>query len=141
MESHVKSTFRAIKMGLTRSKWWFRRPLILPIAKPRVHYIAALDEVTVTRDGEFARIQYKEGDIADALLEIGPEIVEMSDSEIVELHNEVMRDKVTQASEYKQVAIEMPLGSAQIEYFARCVNGFQEVVCCVAWSSTMNTAR
>jgi hypothetical protein len=120
MESHVKSNFRAIRSGLTRSKWWFRRPLILPIAKPRVHYIAALDEVTVTRDGEFARIEYKEGDIADALLEIGPEIVEMSDSEIVELHNEVLRDKAAQASEYKQVAIEMPLGSVQIEYFARC---------------------
>ena len=44
----------------------------------------------------------------------------MRDSEIVELHNESLRDKAAQASEKKQVAVEVPLGSTQIEYFARC---------------------
>lgn len=44
----------------------------------------------------------------------------MSDSEMVELHNEALQDKARRASEYKQVVIEMPLGSAQIEYFPRC---------------------
>jgi hypothetical protein len=39
----------------------------------------------------------------------------MSDSEIVELHNESLRDKDAQASENKQVAVEVPLGSAQID--------------------------
>jgi hypothetical protein len=67
------------------------------------------------RHGDFARIEYKEGDIAASLLKIGPEIREMSDSEIVELHNQTLRDKARRASEYKQVAVEMPLGSAQIE--------------------------
>ena len=88
--------------------------------KGKVRYIARLPEVIVTRDGDFARIEYKEGGIAASLLKIGPEIREMSDSEIVELHNETLRDKARRASEYKQVAVEMPLGSAQIEYFARC---------------------
>jgi hypothetical protein len=86
----------------------------------KVRYIARLPDVVVTRDGDFARIEYKERDIAATLLEIGPEIHEMSDSEIVELHNEGLRDKAIAASEYKQVAVEVPLGSAQIEYFARC---------------------
>lgn len=86
----------------------------------KVRYIARLPEVMVTRDGDFARIEYRERDIAATLLEIGPEIREMSDSEIVELHNEGLRDKATQASEDKQVSVEVPLGSAQIEYFARC---------------------
>jgi hypothetical protein len=90
---------------------------MLPSAKPKVRY---LDEVTLTRDGDSARIEYKVGDIAATLLEIGPEIREMSDSEIVGLHNQVLRDKATQASEYKHVAVEVPLGSAQIEYFVRC---------------------
>jgi hypothetical protein len=67
MEFLMKSTFRAIRSGFTRSKWWFQRPLMLPSAKPKVRYIAALDEVTVTRDGDFARIEYKEGDIAATL--------------------------------------------------------------------------
>jgi hypothetical protein len=91
-----------------------------PSMNGKVRYIARLPDVIVTRDGEFARIEYKEGDIAATLLEIGPEIREMSDSEIVELHNEGLRNNARQATEDKQVAVEVPLGSAQIEYFARC---------------------
>ena len=83
-------------------------------------YIASLDEVTITRDGDCARIKYKEEGIAVTQLQIGPEIAEMSDQEIIELHNECLRDDPKLASEYKHVAFEVPLGSAQIEYFARC---------------------
>jgi hypothetical protein len=86
----------------------------------RVRYIARLEEVIVTREGDGARIEYKEGDIAATLLQIGPEIREMSDQEIVELHNECLRGEVSQAAEDKRVAFEVPLGSAQIEYFMRC---------------------
>jgi len=46
--------------------------------KGKVRNIACLEEVTVTRDSDFARIEYKEGDIAATLLQIGPEIREMS---------------------------------------------------------------
>jgi hypothetical protein len=53
-------------------------------------------------------------------LEIGSEIPQMSDSDIVELHNENLRNEAKQAAEYKRVVREVPLGSAQIEYFARC---------------------
>ena len=86
----------------------------------KVRYIARLQEVTVTRDGDFARIEYKEEDIAATLLQIGPEISEMSDGEIVELHNEGLRNKARQATEYERVAVEVPVGSPQIKYFARC---------------------
>jgi len=93
---------------------------MLPSAMRKVRYIAALDEVTVTRDGDCARIEYREGGIALTNLEIGPEIAQMSDSDIVEVHNEGLRNDAKQAAEYKHVVFEMPLGSAQIEYFARC---------------------
>jgi hypothetical protein len=53
-------------------------------------------------------------------LQIGPEIDRMSDSQIVELHNEVLRHDTREATESKYKALEVPLGSAQIEYFARC---------------------
>jgi hypothetical protein len=86
----------------------------------KVRYIACLEEVVVTRDGDFARIEYKEEGIAATLLQIGPEIGEMSDGEIVELHNECLRNNARQADEYKDVPFEVPLGSAQMEYFARC---------------------
>jgi hypothetical protein len=93
---------------------------MLPSAMPKVRYIAALGEVTVTRDGDCARIEHKEAGIALTNLEIGPEIAQMSDSDIVEVHNESLRNDAKQAAEYKHVVFEMPLGSAQIEYFARC---------------------
>jgi hypothetical protein len=109
-----------LKSGLKRLIWWFNGPMTLRTMNGKGHYIARLPEVIVTRDGDFARIEYKEGHIAASLLKIGPEIREMSESEIVELHNEALRDKAKRASEYKQVAVEVPLGSAQIEYFARC---------------------
>jgi hypothetical protein len=109
-----------LKSGLRRLIGWFNGSMALRTMNGKVRYIARLPEVIVTRDGDFARIEYKEGDIPASLLKIGPEIRKMSDSEIVELHNDALRDKATRASGYKQVAVEMPLGSAQIEYFARC---------------------
>jgi hypothetical protein len=116
----MKSTFHAIRSALKRSQWWFQRSLLLASAKPKVRYIAASDEVTVIRDGECARIEYKEAGIAVTNLEIGPEIAEMSDSAIVEVHNQGLRNNAKQAAESKHVVYEVPLGSAQIEYFARC---------------------
>jgi hypothetical protein len=44
----------------------------------------------------------------------------MRDQEIVDLHNEYLRNDGRQVDEDRQVAFEVPLGSAQIEYFARC---------------------
>jgi hypothetical protein len=93
---------------------------MLPSAKPKGRYIAALDEVTIARDGDCARIEYKEAGIAVTILEIGPGIAEMSDSDIVEAHNQGLRNAAKKATEYKHVLFEVPLGSAQIEYFARC---------------------
>ena len=120
MEFCMKSIFRAIRGGLARSKWWFQKPLMLPITNPKVRYIAALNEVTITRDGDCARIAYKEAGIAVTTLEIGPEIAEMSDSEIIEAHNQVLRNETKQATADKHAVFEVPLGSAQIEYFAQC---------------------
>jgi hypothetical protein len=53
-----------------------------------------------------------------ACLQIGPEIVEISDREILELHYECLRAQAKRVAEYKHVAVEVPLGSAQIEYRA-----------------------
>jgi hypothetical protein len=44
----------------------------------------------------------------------------MSDAEIVKLHNECLRNDAKRAAEYKYMAFEVPLGSAQIEYFVQC---------------------
>src|ERR1700730_3866425 len=106
--------------GLRRLIWWFQGSLATRSMNQKVRYIACLDEVTITRDGDFARIAYRERDIAETLLHIGPAISEMRDREIVEWHNECLRNEAKQIDEERRVAFEVPLGSAQIEYFARC---------------------
>ena len=88
--------------------------------KGKKRYIASLDEVTITRDGDYAWIAYKEEGIGGTRLQIGPEIGEMSDREILELYNDCLRAQAKRAAEYKHVAVEVPLGSAQIEYVDRC---------------------
>jgi hypothetical protein len=78
-----------------------------------------VSEVKITREGDYAFIEYKEEGIPTTRLQIGPEIAGMSDEEIVELHNECLRAQAKRAAEYKHVAVEVPLGSAQTEYRAR----------------------
>ena len=83
--------------------------------KHKERYIARLDEVAVVRNGDFADIQYKEAGITGTHLQIGPQINNMTDEEIVELHNECLRAQAKCAAEYNHVAVEVPLGSPQIE--------------------------
>jgi hypothetical protein len=87
--------------------------------KRKEQYIARLDEVIITRDGEDAVIRYKEEGIMTTHLKIGPEISSMSDEAILELFNDTLRAQAQLAAEYKHVAVEVPLGSPQIKYSAR----------------------
>ena len=86
----------------------------------KVRYIALLNEATIARNGDCARIEYKEKGIAVTHLQIGPKIAAMSDREVIELHNACLKDDAKLAAKYKHVAFEVPLGAAQIEYFSRC---------------------
>ncbi len=87
--------------------------------KRKEQYIARLDEVTITREGDSAIIRYKEQGIMTTHLKIGPEIAGMSDEAILELFNDTLRAQAQLAAEYKHVAVEVPLGSPQIKYFKR----------------------
>jgi len=84
--------------------------------KRKQRYIARLDEVTITREGEYAVIAYQEEGVPTTHLRIGPEIADMTDEAILELFNETLRAQAQLAAEYKHVAVEVPLGSTQIEY-------------------------
>jgi hypothetical protein len=106
--------------GWRRLIWWFHGSVPPRRTGGKVRYIARLQEVIVTREADFARIEYKEEGIKATHLQIGPEISGMSDGEIVDLHNEGLRNSARRAADYERVAVEMPLGSAQIKYFARC---------------------
>ena len=87
--------------------------------KRRERYIVRPDEVTITREGDSAVVQYKEDGVPSTRLQIGLEIAEMSDAVIVEFYNDCLREGAKLAAEYKHVAVEVPLGSLQIEYHDR----------------------
>ena len=88
--------------------------------KRKERYVVRADEVRVTREGDYAFIEYKEAGVPSTRLQIGSEITGMNDAEIVDLYNECLRAQAKRAAEYKHVAVEVPLGSAQIEYDAQC---------------------
>ena len=87
--------------------------------KRKERYCARLSEVVLTREGNYVTIAYKEPGVPSTRLEIGPELSEMSDEEIIELFNDMLRENARLAAGYKHVTVEVPLGSAQIKYFDR----------------------
>ena len=58
--------------------------------KRKERYIARLDEVIITREGDSAIIRYKEEGIMTTHLKIGPEISSISDEAILELFNDTL---------------------------------------------------
>src|SRR3989304_2956687 len=82
----------------------------------RKPYVAKLHEVKISRQGEHGVIEYLEPNGSTTYLRIGPEVESMSDKEILDKHNEILRIQRQMALEYQHVAIEIPPGHPQIEY-------------------------
>ena len=82
--------------------------------------LATQDEVTITRDGEIAVIDFKDEAISGVDLQIGPRLGEMTDQEVLDLHNSVIRSQQELAANYQHIAVELPQGSPQIEYAKEC---------------------
>ena len=78
---------------------------------------ARLDEVTITKDGETAIIDYIDTTIGGVNLKIGPQFQHMTDREILDCHNEVLRAQQISAESYMHVAVEIPEGLPQVRYF------------------------
>ena len=87
--------------------------------RPKKPTTATLNEVTITRDGEHASIEFLDKTISSVLLKIGPEIKDMSDSEIIDLHNSVLHRINEFRKQYIHTAIEIPPGMPQIKYQSR----------------------
>jgi hypothetical protein len=84
--------------------------------KKRPH-VASLDQVKITRDGEYAIIEYADADVSTTNFKIGPEVMEMSDQQILDLFNETLEAMDQLRREYEHVAVEIPIGQPQISYF------------------------
>ncbi|MBC8280489.1 MAG: hypothetical protein H8E48_06870 [Chloroflexi bacterium] len=96
-------------------------------------YIATLDQVKISRDGDAGIIRYLEPGVHTTHLTIGPEVQTMTDQQVLDAHNDCLRAQEQLAAEYKHIAVELPPGSPQIKYFAAgdqwCPRG--DIVRCV----------
>jgi hypothetical protein len=116
----MASPFLALLSGLRRFTSRLQSPPVTRSMDSKLRFTAFPNEVTITRDGDCARIEYKEEGIPATRLEIGPEIAGMSNEDILKAYNECLRNDAKLAAKRKHVAFEVPLGAAQIEYFSRC---------------------
>ena len=82
--------------------------------------VARIKEVRITRQGETALILFKNKTIAGVNLHIGPELKGMSDQEVLDVHNDIIRAQRRMSAAYEHVAVEIPEGSPQIEYAKEC---------------------
>lgn len=87
--------------------------------RPRFRTVT-LDEVKITRDGNFAVFDYKDPGMGGGMrLEVGPRVKKMTLGELLELHNEIVRERLAMAARYKHEAVEI-VGRPQIEYSKQC---------------------
>ena len=82
--------------------------------KPR---IATLEEVSITRDGDYAVIVNGDSTVAAMHLQLGPTVNQMTDEQILARFNEIAAMN-EMAAGYEHIAIEIPPGSPQVEYSA-----------------------
>jgi len=82
-------------------------------------FIASPDQVKITREGEYAVIEYADSSIMTVHLKIGAEIGRMTDQEILDLHNDIIQTGEEIAAEYEHEAVEIPPGRPQIKYHPR----------------------
>ena len=105
----------------------------MPKKKPR---IARLDQVRISREGEAAIIEFRDPAIATTHLAIGPEVQQMTDEEILLLFNRVVATQIRRRDELDPyVAIEVPVGSPQVECHPGTENGWSPrggvLRCCI----------
>jgi hypothetical protein len=83
-------------------------------------HIATLDEVVITRDGDCGVIDFRDPIVGGMNLKIGPEVALMTDQEILECYNDVIRTMQRSVASYQHRAVEVPPGKDQVRYSEQC---------------------
>lgn len=88
-----------------------RRPV-----RPKRPYIAAPDQVRITRDAHGANIDYAEENVSGVHLVLAPEeLASMTDEEVLEVHNRCIEAQQASADSFVWVAVEVPPGTSQVK--------------------------
>ena len=87
---------------------------------PRRPHVASPDEIKITRDGDTAIIAYADEKIATTYLKMRREkLAAMTDEELLAFWNEGIEARDAMMAEYVHVAVEIPIGKPQVEFFER----------------------
>jgi hypothetical protein len=84
------------------------------VRNPRV---ARLDEVIISKDGEYAIIEFREQGISTMHLKLGPKVNTMTDRQILMAFNRTVRGMEEMRRTYVHNPIEIPAGKPQVKYF------------------------
>jgi hypothetical protein len=86
---------------------------------PRRPHRASPDELKITRDGDDVIIAYADDSVATTHFKLGRErIGAMTDDQIIEFWNEHLDARDAAMASYEHVAVEVPPGRPQVEFFA-----------------------
>jgi hypothetical protein len=85
--------------------------------RPKRPRHASLEEVRISREGEWAIIEYADPTISSVRLRIGSEIEKMTDAPILALLNLTVDAQHEISAQSENRVIEVPLGRPQIKYF------------------------
>jgi hypothetical protein len=77
---------------------------------------AMIDQVRITRKGNDAIIDFADPGISGARLTIGPQIVTMTDGDIVDVFNGILMARERLLAGWNKTVVEEPLGEEQIDY-------------------------
>jgi hypothetical protein len=75
-----------------------------------------IDQVRITREGNDAIIDYADPGISGTRLTIGPQIVTMTDRDIVDVFNGILIAQERLLADWNKTVVEEPLGEKQIDY-------------------------
>jgi hypothetical protein len=84
------------------------------IKKPR---IATLEEVIISREGEYAVIEFREPGISTMHLKLGSKVNKMTDRQILAAFNKKVHGMEEMRRNYVHKPVEIPSGKPQIKYF------------------------
>jgi hypothetical protein len=85
------------------------------IKKPRT---ATMDEVIISRKGEYGIIEFREPGISTMNLKLGPKVEKMTDRQILNAFNKTVRGMEEMRRNYVHTPVEIPAGKPQIKYSA-----------------------
>ena len=82
----------------------------------RKPHLASLDEVKISREGNYAVVEYHDSSVSSTNIQVGPPLANMSDQEVLDLHNDLIRAREEARAAYEHIAVEAPPGQTQIAY-------------------------